>query len=141
MRANLVVAVALALIMASCAGSNETVAPGDSETNISQLRTELQQRDNRIRELESELKQAKDEMKRLKSPEVSPPVKNTKVTGKIDPIQVQTALKNAGYYDGPIDGRLDPQTVDAIKRFQEDKGLGVDGSVGKKTWAALKQHL
>jgi len=51
---------------------------------------------------------------------------------------IQRALKNAGYYDGKIDGKIGPKTLAAIKKFQEERGLEVDGKVGPKTWAVLK---
>ena len=50
---------------------------------------------------------------------------------------VQSRLKDLGYYDGPIDGYLGGNTVPAIKAFQRDYGLSVDGIVGKATLSAL----
>ena len=35
------------------------------------------------------------------------------------------------------DGSFGPATLKAVKAFQKQKGLVVDGSVGEKTWAAL----
>lgn len=52
--------------------------------------------------------------------------------------EIQTALKNAGYYTAEIDGKKGPKTRAAIRAFQQDNGLGVDGIVGKKTWAKLQ---
>lgn len=54
---------------------------------------------------------------------------------------IQTALKNAGYYTGSIDGKLGPKSKQAIKEFQKASGLAPDGKVGPKTWAALGAHL
>ena len=50
---------------------------------------------------------------------------------------VQSRLKDLGYYDGPIDGYLGGNTVPAVKAFQRDYGLAVDGIVGKATLSAL----
>ena len=50
---------------------------------------------------------------------------------------VQSRLKDLGYYTGPIDGYLGGNTVPAIKAFQRDYGLAVDGIVGKQTLQAL----
>ena len=50
---------------------------------------------------------------------------------------VQSRLKDLGYYDGPIDGYLGGNTIPAIKAFQRDYGLAVDGIVGKATLSAL----
>lgn len=54
---------------------------------------------------------------------------------------IQRALKNAGYYTGPIDGKLGPQSRDAMKKFQADKGLKVDGIAGTQTKQALDKYL
>ena len=54
---------------------------------------------------------------------------------------IQTALKNAGLYTGPIDGKLGPKTKKAIEEFQTSKGLKADGKVGPKTWTALEKYL
>lgn len=55
--------------------------------------------------------------------------------------RIQTALKNAGYYSGNADGKIGPQTKQAIKEFQRTHGLAVDGKAGAKTWAQLTQYL
>jgi murein L,D-transpeptidase YcbB/YkuD len=55
--------------------------------------------------------------------------------------KIQTALKNAGLYNGPIDGKIGPGSRKAIETFQKDNGLKVDGKVGPKTWAALEPYL
>jgi len=56
-------------------------------------------------------------------------------------IEIQTALKNAGFYTGNIDGKIGPQTKKAIEEFQKAKGLKADGKIGTKTWAALSTYL
>jgi uncharacterized protein (TIGR02594 family) len=37
-----------------------------------------------------------------------------------------------------VSGTFDEETVKAVKRFQQEKGLGTDGIVGGKTWEALE---
>jgi len=54
--------------------------------------------------------------------------------------EIQEALRNAGYYNGPVDGKIGSGSVDAIRRFQADHGLGVDGVVGRNTWSKLKVY-
>lgn len=55
--------------------------------------------------------------------------------------EIQTALKNAGYYMGIIDGKVGHQTKKAVEEFQKANGLKADGKVGPKTWALLSAHL
>ena len=57
------------------------------------------------------------------------------------PIEIQTALKNAGLYTGEIDGKIGPKTKRAIEAFQKENGLKADGKVGSKTWEALSKNL
>ncbi|MDD5005246.1 MAG: peptidoglycan-binding domain-containing protein [Candidatus Omnitrophica bacterium] len=57
------------------------------------------------------------------------------------PQEIQTALKNAGYYKGDVDGKIGPKSKQAIMDFQKDNNLGTDGKVGPKTWSKLKAHL
>jgi len=59
----------------------------------------------------------------------------------VTPQEVQTGLKNAGYYTGSIDGRLGSGSKRAIKEFQTDHDLVSDGIIGKKTWTELKNYL
>lgn len=51
--------------------------------------------------------------------------------------QIQTVLKNRGYYTGKVDGIFGKLTTAAVKRFQSDYGLKVDGIVGPVTLKAL----
>jgi peptidoglycan hydrolase-like protein with peptidoglycan-binding domain len=61
--------------------------------------------------------------------------------GKPTPKQIQQALKNAGLYDGKVDGNVGPKTKKAIEAFQTQNGLKADGKVGRKTWKALSVYL
>lgn len=55
--------------------------------------------------------------------------------------EIQQKLKNLGYYNGAIDGVLGEGSIQAIKKFQRDNGLTVDGIVGAKTAAKLNISL
>ena len=51
--------------------------------------------------------------------------------------EVQTRLKNWGYYSGEVDGMFGSATEKAVKYFQQKNGLTADGVVGAQTLAAL----
>lgn len=51
--------------------------------------------------------------------------------------QIQTKLKQWGYYSGNIDGIYGTGTFNAVKSFQKKNGLDVDGIAGEKTLKAL----
>lgn len=51
--------------------------------------------------------------------------------------EIQTRLKNWGYYNGAVDGVYGSQTEKAVRWFQQKNGLSVDGQVGDQTLAAL----
>ena len=51
--------------------------------------------------------------------------------------ELQRLLTTLGYSPGPIDGIFGNQTLNAIRAFQRDNGLSVDGIVGPITWGAL----
>ena len=54
---------------------------------------------------------------------------------------LQTALQDAGYYDGPVDGVYGPATVDAVETLQKAHGLPVTGTLDKATADALQSDL
>lgn len=68
--------------------------------------------------------------------EVSPKMK--KLTY---PQAIQTALKNGGFYDGPIDGKIGPRSRAAIIAFQKYYDITPDGKVASRTWIALQPFL
>jgi len=47
---------------------------------------------------------------------------------------VQQRLTDLGYFSGPISGNYMNQTVEAVKKFQENNGLKADGVTGEDTW-------
>jgi N-acetylmuramoyl-L-alanine amidase len=51
----------------------------------------------------------------------------------------QSRLRNLGYYRGPMDGRLGPDTVAALEAFQGDRKLAVTGEADADTFDALRQ--
>lgn len=55
--------------------------------------------------------------------------------------EIQQALKNAGFYQGTVDGKIGPMTREAIRQFQQVNGLKMDGVVGRQTWEKLSAYL
>ena len=72
--------------------------------------------------------------------EATEPAMNADIS-KPTPKLIQQALKNAGLYDGKVDGNIGPRTKKAIEAFQSQNGLKADGKVGRKTWKALSAYL
>lgn len=55
--------------------------------------------------------------------------------------QIQNLLQYLGYYTIAVDGISGLVTTQAVRDFQADNGLTVDGVAGGKTWAALKDAV
>ncbi len=54
-----------------------------------------------------------------------------------DAKNVQTRLKDLGYYRGNLDGNFGRASVNALKSFQTNNGLKADGKAGKDTYKKL----
>jgi len=52
-------------------------------------------------------------------------------------VNVQVALQRDGYYTGPIDGDIGPQTREALAAYQADNGLAVTSAVDAPTLQTL----
>ena len=52
-------------------------------------------------------------------------------------VNVQVALQRDGYYTGPIDGDIGPQTRDALAAFQADSGLAITSAIDRPTLQTL----
>ena len=105
---------------------------------------EIQGLRNKVSALEMQLKEKDDEINNLKITSVkSSEDVNLSAEAKqqIDPKQIQTALKNSGYYQGMVDGKMGKKTRKAVRAFQKANNLPADGKVGKNTWIVLKEYL
>lgn len=51
--------------------------------------------------------------------------------------EIQQALVDKGYEAGAVDGEWGPEWVDALKRFQGEQNLSVDGKLGSLSLIAL----
>ena len=73
-------------------------------------------------------------------PPTAGPSKNVGAAVKPSTRDIQQALKNSGFYQGSVDGKMGPLTKSAIKEFQRVHGLKDDGVVGKQTWAQMSTY-
>jgi len=130
------------LLMAGCATSLRSKASEveSLKTQVASLETQVGQLNAQVEELSK--KQATVE-EQPAAP--APAVKENRLAkgpnAALSPRQVQLALKSAGFYAGPIDGKLGHQTKEAVRAFQRSNGLTPDGKVGTKTSIALAKFL
>ena len=55
--------------------------------------------------------------------------------------QLQEALAQLDFYDGPIDGYRNDQTKQAITDLQREAGLAQTGQMNVASWSALTKML
>jgi peptidoglycan hydrolase-like protein with peptidoglycan-binding domain len=134
MRFSFIIVGVLTLFFSGCA----TMENGQLTANKPQIQSEISSLQEKTKKLEAEnvlLKQqlvdALAKIETLEKTEVRMP------TAK----EIQTALKNAGFYKGKIDGQIGSQTKEAIKKFQAANNLNSDGVMGSRTWALLLKYL
>ncbi len=114
---------------------------------LQETRAQLQQEQARVAELEARLgggaasAPAANNSYATVSSEPFSGVYRTPSGFEIPAASIQKALKGAGYYQGEVDGKIGPDTREAVRNFQRDNGLTPDGIVGKTTWNRLKTHL
>jgi len=137
----IIVTIMLILNLAGCATMQKKSELNSQvqqlQMQISELESESQRRDEEIYRLEKELAKAQGQTPKKAASANEPIGTSKKITRK----NIQTALKNAGLYDGPIDGKIGKNTKKAIKEFQRLNGLTPDGIAGKKTWVKLQEFL
>ena len=135
------------IFLAGCATTRSNSQVTQLQMRVNELERQLDDKDEEIKNLNYQLKDVAYETDKSKSrrSQVESSV-STEDYGQIIRVgvgadQVQLALKNAGYYQGPVDGKVGNKTKKAISAFQKDNNLKADGVVGKQTWTALKTHL
>lgn len=137
---NVVVSILLTLLVGGCATPHrkQESQVAALKQHISLLEAESDRKDQEIERLEDKLE------RRREIPRRSDRQKKESRETSAQPLsikQIQTALKSAGFYKGPIDGKMGPKTKEAVKAFQKANGLKADGVVGKKTWMKLAPYL
>jgi peptidoglycan hydrolase-like protein with peptidoglycan-binding domain len=55
--------------------------------------------------------------------------------------ELQSRLRDLGYYDGPFEEQPSPKTIAALERFQRDRGLPVTRRPDPATADALRDSI
>lgn len=53
----------------------------------------------------------------------------------------QDDLNTLGYTTGGLDGIFGPKTKEAVRQYQQSRGLSVDGIIGCNTWRSLQEDV
>lgn len=144
MNRSLITGVLLCVFLAGCAATRKKDTQMEElRSHVSSLESELERKDEKIKSFESTVERADSAPMNRGYVTAAAPVKEEKTKGvsKLSAKQIQTALKNAGFYKGPLDGKLGRQTRKALKAFQRAQGLKPDGMAGKRTLLRLGKYL
>gem|GEM_PF-1713472 len=124
----------LVLPIAGCAGLSET---GETGKRIDVLEKKVVVLDERQTITEDRLTENE---KKITAPQAAvreAPREKKKTAISMSRKKIQGILRDAGYYRGPIDGKMGKKTKKALKDFQTDNGLSPDGIAGPATKEAL----
>ena len=118
----------------------------DFQGQVLQMDSALKAQQEQAQALEAELEELRQ---RKQAPQETPAEPSSFQGGmyrtpsgfEIPALDIQKALKSAGYYGGAVDGRIGPDSREALRSFQRDNGLVADGVCGRQTWAKLKTYL
>ena len=146
----------MGVFLVGCASTRQPSDMSRLQINVAQLEKKLEEKDQEISELKDQVQDLSSQVDNMPSTNVgssktttSSVTSTTTSTKDDDRIirvsasaeEIQRALKNAGFYDGVIDGKMGSRSQKAVADFQKDHGLKNDGIVGKKTWIELKKYL
>ena len=98
----------------------------------------VQEYQGKINSLEMELNRLKDENFNLRKQLEDASNKEVRMPSAVE---IQTALKKAGYFRGEVDGKIGPETKESVRKFQQANGITPDGIVGSRTWTLLSKYL
>ena len=160
---NNILLILILVSLSGCVLAKQRPVAGNSENKMTALEKMLQDKDQEIQALQDQVDELNHQLKDQREglavghegvKKAAPVIFNNpqdpdsltlqpKEFIRVDasPQDVQLALKNSGYYDGAIDGKLGPRSQKAIMDFQMDHNLKADGIVGKQTWLELKSYL
>ena len=114
------------------------------KNQITVLQSQVQSKDEELNSLKDQLAKTSEA---AATKEVSATKRSSKNKGYLSKkprtreMEIQVALRNAGFDPGIIDGKINKQTVSAIKDFQKANHLKVTGAVNRRTWRHLKVYL
>ena len=74
------------------------------------------------------------------SPSASPSTSASAPKPAKDLVLAQQRLKQGGYYSGPVDGVIGPDTAAALRAYQRDQRLSVTGNLDSPTVRALNSE-
>ena len=112
------------------------------DQSLQETRSAIQAEETHQNDLQSELGKSKSRLGSLYEEEsVIKGIYRTPSGFELPSISIQKALKNAGFYQGNLDGKIGAQTREAIKAFQRENSLEADGVVGRRTWSKLKTYI
>ena len=138
------VLLSISMLVSGCLTFSSSQRPRVETVKESEaLRTHIAALENQISGLNRQIGVLTDRQQALESELIGArrqPTKPKTVT-RLSKRQIQLALQSAGFYQGPIDGKIGPKTRTAVKDFQRSEGLKPDGLVGTKTKAALARVL
>jgi len=134
--------IVILMIFAVSVISGCQTAPKKLQEEVGGIKTRVETLESKVdtieaKQTEAEQAQYTQEAERMAGTNIS--VK-PRFKGKEDTKTIQAALKNAGFYDGNIDGISGRKTRRAIREFQKANNLSADGIVGKKTWEVLSKY-
>ncbi len=124
-----------------CASKKKTSKINALEAQVGVMGDEIARLDQSIQEMRSSTQTSEGGRAQAGSSRTTGGVYRTPSGFELPSLNIQKALKGAGYYQGTVDGKIGPATKDAVKAFQKDHGLEADGVVGRRTWDKLKVYL
>lgn len=131
----------LALFLSGCLTVNKLTATEsqlkEKDRLLAQRAGEIDQLHNENGQLRSESAQLRDQLGGLQQQIDALKADTVRMPSALE---IQTALKNAGFYQGQLDGKMGPGTKEAIQKFQEKNGLTPDGVLGSRTWSLLIKY-
>ena len=127
-----------ALILCSGCASTGSKEVGSLKNRVSSLEERQDALESRSRAVSTDITYISEVERSSPAPVTT--ISRKSLTGMTNK-DVQTVLKNEGYYTGPVDGKIGPKTHKAITDFQAANKLKVDGVVGPQTKAALLKCL